>query len=247
MEETISLRELMETLKKRISLILFITLTAVIVSGGVSFFLLTPVYQSSTQLLVNQSKTEQPVINQGEIQTNLQLMKTYNVIIKSPAILEKVISELKLDMTTSQLNSKITVASEGDSQVLNLSVQDTDPNKAAEIANKTASVFQNEIPTIMNVNNVSVLAKAEIGENQSPIKPKPLLNIAIAMVVGLMVGVGIAFLLEYLDNTVKTEQEVEKLLGLPVLGSITRIKDQEEKRTSRMQRKSSVRGETVGS
>jgi capsular polysaccharide biosynthesis protein len=247
MEETISLRELMDTLKKRISLILFITLTAVIVSGGVSFFLLTPVYQSSTQLLVNQSKSEQPVINQGEIQTNLQLMKTYNVIIKSPAILEKVISELDLNMTTSDLNSKITVASEGDSQVLNLSVQDTDPNKAAEIANKTASVFQNEIPEIMNVNNVSILAKAEVGENQSPIKPKPLLNVAIAMVVGLMAGVGIAFLLEYLDNTVKTEQEVEKLLGLPVLGSITRIKDQEDQKTSRMQRKSRVRGETVGS
>lgn len=247
MEETISLRELMDTLKKRISLILFITLTAVIVSGGVSFFLLTPVYQSSTQLLVNQSKSEQPVINPGEIQTNLQLIKTYNVIIKSPTILDKVIADLDLDMNTAQLNSKITVNSEGESQVINLAVQDTDPKTAADIANKTAAVFQNEIPKIMNVDNVSILAKAEVGEKQSPIKPKPLLNIAIAMVVGLMAGVGIAFLLEYLDNTVKTEQEVEKLLGVPVLGSITRIEDQELQKTSRSQRKSRVRGETVGS
>jgi capsular polysaccharide biosynthesis protein len=247
MEETISLRELMETLRKRLSLILFITLTAVIVSGGVSFFLLTPVYQSSTQLLVNQSKSEQPAINPGEIQTNLQLMKTYNVIIKSPTILEKVIDDLELDMTASQLNSNITVGSEGESQVLNLSVQDTDPKKAAEIANTTATVFQNEIPKIMNVDNVSILAKAEVGEKQSPIKPKPLLNIAIAMVVGLMAGVGIAFLLEYLDNTVKTEQDVEKLLGVPVLGSITRIEDQELQKISRSERKSRVRGETLGS
>jgi capsular polysaccharide biosynthesis protein len=247
MEETISLRELMDTLKKRISLILFITLTAVIVSGGVSFFLLTPVYQSSTQLLVNQSKSEQPVINPGEIQTNLQLIKTYNVIIKSPTILDKVIADLDLDMNTAQLNSKITVNSEGESQVINLAVQDTDPKTAAEIANKTAAVFQNEIPKIMNVDNVSILAKAEVGEKQSPVKPKPLLNIAIALVVGLMVGVGIAFLLEYLDNTVKTEQDVEKLLGVPVLGSITRIEDQELQKTSRSQRKSRVRGETVGS
>jgi capsular polysaccharide biosynthesis protein len=247
MEETISLRELMDTLKKRISLILFITLTAVIVSGGVSFFLLTPIYQSSTQLLVNQSKSEQPAINPGEIQTNLQLMKTYNVIIKSPTILDKVIDDLGLDMTASQLNSKITVGSEGESQVLNLSVQDTDPKKAAEIANTTATVFQNEIPKIMNVDNVSILAKAEVGEKQAPIKPKPLLNIAIAMVVGLMAGVGIAFLLEYLDNTVKTEQDVEKLLGVPVLGSITRIQDQELQKTSRSERKSRVRGETLGS
>ncbi|MGM0842305.1 MAG: YveK family protein [Bacillota bacterium] len=246
MEETISLRELMDTLKKRMQLIIFITLTAILVSGGVSYFLLTPVYQSSTQLLVNQAKSDQPVLNQGEIQANLQLMKTYNVIIKSPTILEKVITDLNLDMTSSQLNEKITVGSESDSQVINLSVQDTDPEKAAEIANKTASVFQNEIPNIMNVDNVSILAKAEVGEKQSPIKPKPVLNIAIAAVVGLMLGIGLAFLLEFLDNTIKTEQEVEKLLGVPVLGSITRIDDQHEKKTSRMDRKSSVRGETIG-
>jgi len=246
MEETISLRELMDTLKKRMQLIILITLTAILVSGGVSYFLLTPVYQSSTQLLVNQSKSDQPAYNPGEIQTNLQLMKTYNVIIKSPTILEKVINDLDLKLTTAQLNSKITVGSEGESQVINLSVQDTDPKKAAEIANKTASVFQNEIPNIMNVDNVSILAKAEVGEKQSPIKPKPVLNIAIAAVVGLMIGVGLAFLLEFLDNTIKTEQEVEKLLGVPVLGSITRIEDQHEKKTSRMDRKSSVRGETIG-
>jgi capsular polysaccharide biosynthesis protein len=248
MEETISLRELMETLRKRMQFILMITLTAVIVSGGVSFFLLTPVYQSSTQLLVNQSKSDQPAYNIGEIQTNLQLINTYNVIMKSPAILEKVIADLDLKLTATQLNSKLTVASEKDSQVINLSVQDTDPKKAAAIANKTAEVFQEEIVKIMNVNNVSILAKAEVGEDTSPIKPKPLLNIAIAMVVGLMAGVGIAFLLEFLDNTIKTEQEVEKLLGLPVLGSITRIKDQEEKAKSRaQQRRSRLRGERVGS
>ncbi|MGG3915950.1 YveK family protein [Rossellomorea vietnamensis] len=246
MEETISLRELMDTLKKRMKLILLITLTAIIVSGGVSFFLLTPIYQSSTQLLVNQSKSEQPAYNPGEIQTNLQLINTYNVIMKSPAILEKVISDLNLKMTASELNEKLTVASEKDSQVINLSVQDTDPYKAAKIANKTAEVFQNEIVKIMNVDNVSILAKAEVGENQSPIKPKPLLNVAIAMVVGLMIGVGLAFLLEFLDNTIKTEQEVEKLLELPVLGSITRISDKEEKENSRSQRNARVRGESIG-
>jgi capsular polysaccharide biosynthesis protein len=247
MEETISLRELMETLQKRIRLIILITLTAVLVSGAVSFFLLTPVYQSSTQLLVNQSKSEQPAYNPGEIQTNLQLINTYTVILKSPAILEKVISDLDLDLNVSQLTSKITVGSENESQVMNLSVQDTDPKLAATIANKTAEVFQNEIPKIMNVDNVSILAKAEVGEKQAPIKPKPFLNIAIAAVVGLMIGVGLAFLLEFLDNTIKTEHEVEKLLGVPVLGSIARISEQDEKKAGRgADRNSRVRGEKVG-
>ncbi|MGF2618150.1 capsular biosynthesis protein [Rossellomorea vietnamensis] len=246
MEETISLKELMGTLKKRIRLIILITLTAIVVSGAVSFFLLTPIYQSSTQLLVNQSKSDQPEYDVNDIRTNLELINTYNVIIKSPAILDKVAENLNMERGT--LNSKITVGSENQSQVLTVSVTDPDPNQAAEIANEVAAVFQEEIPNIMNVDNVSVLAQAEVGENQSPIKPQPVLNIAIAMVVGLMASVGLAFLLEYLDNTIKTEQDVEKILGLPVLGSITTINDEEaEKISSRTDRKSRGRGESVGS
>jgi capsular polysaccharide biosynthesis protein len=223
MEETISLKDLMQTLKKRLNLILTITLLAILVSGVISYFFLTPIYQSSTQLLVNQSKDEQAMYNYNEVQTNLQLINTYNVIIKSPAILDLVIKELKLDMSFGELNNNITVASEKNSQVVNISVQHPDAKRAAKIANKTAEVFTREISQIMNVDNVSILAKAQVGEKQSPIKPKPLLNIAIALVVGLMAGVGLAFLLEYFDNTIKTEQDIEKVLGMPVLGVITTI------------------------
>ncbi|MCM3663658.1 Wzz/FepE/Etk N-terminal domain-containing protein [Mesobacillus subterraneus] len=223
MEETINLKDLLQTLKKRLNLILTITLLAILVSGVISYFFLTPIYQSSTQLLVNQSKNEQTMYNYNEVQTNLQLINTYNVIIKSPAILDLVIKELKLDMSTGELNNKVTVASEKNSQVVNISVQDPNAKRAANIANKTAEVFTREISQIMNVDNVSILAKAQVGEKQSPIKPKPLLNIAIALVVGLMAGVGLAFLLEYFDNTIKTEQDIEKLLGMPVLGVITTI------------------------
>ncbi|MGY6213120.1 YveK family protein [Cytobacillus firmus] len=221
MEETISLKELLQTLRKRLLLILSITFVAVLVSGIVSFYFLTPIYQSSTQFLVNQAKDDQPVYNPGEIQTNLQLINTYNVIIKSPAILDIVKNTLDLDMTTEQLNSKITVGSQTDSQVVAITVQDADPKMAADIANTTVNVFQREIKEIMNVDNVSILAKAEV--NSSPVKPNPYLNIAIATVVGLMAGVGLAFLLEYFDNTVKNEQDIERNLDLPVLGVISII------------------------
>lgn len=249
MEETISLKELFEILKKRLSLIISITLMAALVSGVVSYFFLTPIYQASTQILVNQAKDEQAMYNPGQVQTNLQLINTYNVIIKSPAILDIVVEELDLDMTASQLNEKITVGSEKDSQVVNLSVQDPNPKKAALIANKTAEIFQNEIVKIMNVDNVSILAKAEVSENPSPIKPKPLLNMAIALVVGLMAGVGLAFLLEYLDNTVKNEQEIENLIGVPVLGVIAEMDESDviSSKSKRTERQAKLRGETVGS
>jgi capsular polysaccharide biosynthesis protein len=249
MEETISLKELLATLKKRLVMIILITMTAGLVSGIVSYFFLTPIYQASTQILVNQAKNDQAAYNYNEVQTNLQLINTYNVIIKSPAILDKVSDELKLDLTAAQLNGKITVASEKDSQVVNISVQDESAENAANIANKTAEVFQTEISKIMNVDNVSVLAKATVAENQSPIKPQPLLNVAIAIIVGLMAGVGLAFLLEYFDNTVKNEQDIEKILGLPILGVIATIDNQkmdELKKRKAVGSRSSERGESIG-
>ncbi|MCM3763944.1 YveK family protein [Neobacillus niacini] len=249
MEETISLKELFETLKKRLLLIISITAIAGLVSGVVSYFFLTPIYQASTQILVNQAKNDQAFYSPSEVQTNLQLINTYNVIIKSPAILDKVADDLDLGVNARQLNEKINVGSEKDSQVVNISVQDPSPDTAALIANKTAEVFQKEITNIMNVDNVSILAKAEVAENPSPIKPRPLMNVAIAIVVGLMAGVGIAFLLEYFDNTIKNEQDVEKELELPILGIIAQIDDQklEELKARRAARNSRVRGETIGS
>lgn len=229
MEETISLQELFKTIRKRLSLIAFITAIAITISGVVSFAILTPIYQASTQILVNQEKQDASSFNAQDIQTDLQLINTYNVIIKSSAILSKVIEELNLDMTAEELNGQITVSSEQNSQVLSIAVKNPDPKVAVEIANTTASVFQEEIQVLMNVDNVNVLAAAELGENPSPIKPNPMLNMAIAAVIGLMLGVGLAFLLEYLDTTMKTEQDIEDLLELPILGLISPIPDEDVK------------------
>ncbi|OIK10589.1 capsular biosynthesis protein [Bacillus sp. MUM 116] len=249
MEETISLQELLQTLKKRLRLILSITFLAVLISGVVSYVFLTPIYQASTQLLVNQTKSKENLYNYNEVQTNLQLINTYNVIIKSPAILDLVIKDLNLKMTVKELNKKITVQNETNSQVVNLSVQDPDLAKAAKIANKIAAIFQEKIVKVMNVDNVSILSKATVAENPDPIKPRPLLNIAIALVVGLMAGAGLAFLLEYLDNTVKDEQEIEKLVGLPVLGVIAEMDDKKINAMNQMRpdKNARLRGETLGS
>ncbi|ALC89187.1 hypothetical protein AM500_04825 [Bacillus sp. FJAT-18017] len=237
MEETISLKELLATLRKRLSLIVITTLAAVLIAGIASYFFMTPIYQASSQILVNQEKKDAAAYNAGDIQTNLQLINTYKGIIVGHAILDLVIDEMNLDMSYETLKSKISVSTEQDSQLMNIVVQDEDPKRAADIANKTAVVFQKEIPGIMSVDNVSILAKATVQDGQAPVKPQPLLNIAIALVVGLMAGVGIAFLLEYFDNTIKTEQDVEKLLELPVLGSIP-VFDEPTSKQQRTERKS---------
>ncbi|MDM5313182.1 YveK family protein [Peribacillus frigoritolerans] len=222
MEETISITDIFKTLKKRWKLIMLLTLIAALISGSLSYFLLTPIYQSSTQILVNQKQSENQ-LDSTQIRSNIDMINTFSVIIKSPAILEKVIEELELGQSVDQLSQKITINSQENSQVFSLTVQDSNPTKAVEIANTVSSIFQKEIKDIMKVDNVSILAKAEIKENPTPVKPNPLLNIAIAVVVGLMAGIGLAFLLEYLDNTIKDEDDIERLLDLPLLGSIQKI------------------------
>ncbi|MBY0196845.1 capsular biosynthesis protein [Priestia megaterium] len=252
MEERMGLLDFLQVLRKRLWLIALITIIAATISAIISFFVLTPVYQANTQILVNQAKSEQQLYNAGAVQTNVQLISTYNDIIKSPAILDKVIEKLKLESTAKSLSGQIQVTSSENSQVAQITVQDTNPKRATEIANTTASVFQKEVPKIMNMNidNVSILSKADVAASKSPVKPQPILNIAIALVIGLMLGIGLSFLLEYLDNTINTEQDIENFLELPVMGVITNIKD--VPKTTNVQRpdvtaRVSKRGETFGS
>ncbi|MBZ5202051.1 capsular biosynthesis protein [Planomicrobium chinense] len=225
MEETISLQELFATLKKRLVLIIGLTVIAILIAGVVSYNFLTPIYQTNTQILVNQEKTDISQLTNQNIQTDLQLINTYSVIIKSPAILDQVSEQLDLGLSVEALTNKITVTNAEQSQVVNISVQDPDPAIAVDIANTTAAVFQEEIQELMKVDNVSILSPAVVKENPSPVAPNPMLNMAIAAVVGLMLGVGIAFLLEYLDTSLKNEQDIEDVLGIPLLGVISPIKE----------------------
>lgn len=226
MEETISLKEIFEVIKKRLLLIISFTIGAALIAAVVSFFVLTPIYQSNTQFIVNQSKqdeTGQIQVDTNTIRTNVELINTYSVIIKSSAILDEVIEELNLPYTSGQLASNINVSSEQNSQVVTVSVKDPNPQRATEIANTTVSIFQDRIPDLMNVDNVNILSEAVTPANPSPVEPKPTLNIAIAIVLGLMIGVGVAFLLEYLDTTIRTEEDIEKNLGLTIIGVISTI------------------------
>lgn len=228
-------------------MILVIAFGAAIVSAIFSFFIMTPIYQSSTQILVNQKKQEGTAIQFNEVQTNIQLTYTYKVIIKSPVILDQVKEKLGLNITTQELNKQIEVTNEKDSQVVLVTTKDKNPKMARDIANTTAEVFKNEVAKIMSIDNVTVLSKAEIVEKQAPIKPNPMLNIIIAFVVGLIASVGMAFLLEYLDNTVKKEEDVEKVLGLPVLGIVARMDEETMNVKSHAPSSRKVRGQTIGS
>ncbi|MGB2991137.1 MAG: Wzz/FepE/Etk N-terminal domain-containing protein [Paenisporosarcina sp.] len=242
MEDAFSLQEIFQIIRKKILLIFSITFLTAIISGVISYYYLTPIYESSTQLLISQDSNE-PLSGVRDIQTDLQLINTYNIIIKSSAILDLVKKELAIEnMTTESLNKKINVISEGDSQVVTITVQDPDPSIARDIANSTADIFQREIVNLMNIDNVSILTKANASDGQKPVKPQALLNVAISIVIGIMLSIGIAFLLEYLDNTITSEQDIEKLLSLPVIGSISSMEKKEQNKIARLKKKQLKKG-----
>lgn len=223
-----NLQDILKIVKKRTRLIGLLTILAILVSGIVSLFLVTPQYETTTQILVSRSQSNSAELANEDVQTDLQLINTYSDIIKSPAILEQVKLTLGLPDSLSELSQKITVSASENSQVLNISATDEEPGTAVRIANTTAEVLIADIPKLMNVENVSILYAAVLNENASPIKPDILLNLMIAAAIGLLIGVSAAFLFEYLDTTIKNSQDVKTSLGIPVLGLISPISAQEK-------------------
>lgn len=227
MEAAIQLSDGIKILKRHIFLILLMMVVFAGATIAVSYFVLTPIYKAETQILVNQKyEKEGQYLSSQQIDADLQLINTYNVIIKSPVILSKVIDELELKSTPEKLTEQISVSSANNSQVLTVQVEDKNAEKAVEIANTVAQVFEKEVPSLMKVDNINILSAAKLGENSKPVKPNKLLNTGIATIIGLMLGIGIAILIETFDTRIKSEQDIEEILGnIPVIGLVSPIID----------------------
>lgn len=244
----IELKDYIRILRKRLILILSIVLVVTVATAVVSIFVMKPVYEASTKIIVTKEDktTGTNGVDLNTINSNIQLINTYKEIIKTPRIMDLVAQEYpEFELSASELTNKVEVSSVNQTQVMTLKVLDTSYARAAEIVNATSEVFQNEIPTIMKVDNVSILNQANPEADPAPVKPNKLLNIAISFVVSLMLGVGIAFLLEYLDDTIKSEDDITKILGLPTLTMIGKIRqDDMEKKTSKRRKGQTANGTT---
>lgn len=203
----INLKEIFLVIKRRVwVLVVTIVLTTLLgfVYGVTNTT--TLLYQSSTRIIVG---------------ADAELMKTLQVIIRDSTILEKVIEKLDLNRSPELLANQITVQSLDESKVVSISVVDSDPKQAAVIANTTAEVFKNEIPIIMGFSDVKNLSPAKI--NLNPINEERNKATIIGLVFGFFAGLGLVFLLDSMDDTVKSERDIEDYLDLPVIGQISKM------------------------
>ncbi len=217
MEETIDLSKLFLILKKNMKYLIILPIVFLVLSMVVTFVFMTPKYSSSTQVLVNQKETDNQMMAQ-QVQSNLQLVNTYSEIIKSPRILDKVSKNLKGKYSSNEISGMLTVSNQAESQILNIAVENESREAASKVANEIAKVFSKDVSKIMNVDNVSILSKADTEGNQ--ISPQPLVNSVVGIFLGLIVALIIIFLKEMLDKRIKTEEDVTEILDLPVLGTI---------------------------
>ncbi|WP_270912377.1 Wzz/FepE/Etk N-terminal domain-containing protein [Staphylococcus saprophyticus] len=217
MEETIDLSKLFTILKKNMKYLIILPIVFLALSMVITFVFMTPKYSSSTQVLVNQKETDNEMMAQ-QVQSNLQLVNTYSEIIKSPRILDKVSKNLKGKYSSKEISGMLTVSNQAESQILNIAVENESREAASKVANEIANVFSKDVSKIMNVDNVSILSKADTKGKQ--ISPQPFVNSVVSIFLGLIVALILIFLKEMLDKRIKTEEDVAEILDLPVLGTI---------------------------
>lgn len=218
-EEVIDLREYLSIIKKKWFIMAILCAVCVAASAVYSFFIAKPVYQAETTLIVKTEKTEGTnSLSNDQVMVSQKLALTYGEIIKSRKVLDEVIKNLDLKESNGSLASKISVSTVTDTQIIKVSVQDTNKSNVAKIANEIPKVFAKEAIRIADANGVEVIDKAQTPVN--PVSPNKKMNILIAGVLGVMIGLFIIILIEFLNNKIKTPQDIEKELGLPLLGVI---------------------------
>lgn len=221
-EEEISLSELFGIIKPYI---IYIILFGIIL--GLGSFLVTkvaiaPTYQSDATMIINNRKDDgQNAITSDEINTARNLASVYSIIIKSDAVMIPVISELGTDLTPAQLANMISVSSVDSTQIIRISVKSTDPEFAREVAQEIVNIAPTIIVEMVEAGSARVVSYPQTPT--APVAPNVKMNTLVAFMLGIMLSVGFVFVRYMMDKTFRTQEDIEKLLGIPVIGVIPNV------------------------
>ena len=233
--EELDIIELLYALKNKVKYIIVTVLICAVLGLVYSKFLVTPMYRSSTTFVLSKSTDSttpndinqtSEAITQNDVTLNSKLVSTYSEIIKSKSIAKEVINSLGLDMSVEEFTSKVSVTSKDDTELIEITVSNSDAKLSADIANSLAEVFREKVNQIYKIDNLSVIDIAE--PSSLPYNIGTVKNIVIFALIGLILSCGVIFLIVYFDDTVKDEKDIETLLNIPVIASIPKLEDNEE-------------------
>ena len=220
-EEYINISEILDALKKRYKIIIAITLAFTIIAALVSFFVIKPKYEVTTKLFIGKEQSKTQDFNSNDITMYQKLLSTYAEVVTTNDLVEKAIEKGKIDETAKDVKEGLKVTPRADTQILEISYTGTNKEEAVDIVENITDQFIKESKKLIPNGNIKIIQKAKMPEK--PVSPNKKLNILIAFVLGLMVSIGLSLLLEFMDNTYKSKEELEKVVDLPVLGVIPEL------------------------
>lgn len=217
-DENINIRDILEALKKKWQLIVSITLAATIIATVVSFFVIKPKYEASTRLFIGKTTGEEDKYSSSDIVMYQNMLKSYAEAIKTNDLVSRAFKDSELDVDAKSALSGLTVTPMAATQILSITYTGEDKQEAKDVIQAISDEFVIYSKELYSNANVEIIEKVTLPE--SPISPNKKLNIAMAFVVGLIIGSGIAVMIAMLDSTFKDKEKLEEILGVPVLGVI---------------------------
>lgn len=227
--EELDLQEILYSFKKKIGIIIIITMLGAALGFLYSKFLVKPMYKASTTLVLAKSAsagngaTSSDSITQNDITLNQKLISTYGEIVKSRVVARSVINSEKLDMDIDKFISNISVSSKEGTEILEIIVKNDTPELSARLANSLAESFSQKVKEVYNIDNVSIIDEAEIPDE--PYNMDTIKNIVMFGLGSFGVVCVIIFLATYFNNTVKNDEELERILGIKVLAVIPKVEN----------------------
>lgn len=221
-EEVIRIEDIASMLKKRWKMIIFVTLSLTIISAIVNFFIILPKYEASTKVFIgkekNQINVEEQTYNYNDIEMYQKLIKTYAEVIQTNDLIEKAVDLESLGLKSEDILKNLKVIPRADTQILELNYTDKDKILSKDILDSITAEFIKLSKELIPNGNIKIIESVKIPEN--PVSPNKIMNISIVFLIGLIMSLGLSFLLEFIDNTFKNKEQMEEILGLPVLGVI---------------------------
>ena len=216
--ETIDLKDLFDYYKSKLGVVILFVVLVGILGCLYGLFIQKPMYKSSTSIVLISEAKDNSQLTYNDVSVNQNLVSTYSEIVKSKRVLGQVINNLNLNYTYGTLSDNIEVSSVTGTQIIKITVTDENSKTAMKVANEIGKVFAKEIPELYNISNVNILDTAE--------QPSSAYNVnitkqsAISLLAGLVLGLGVVFVMYYFDRSVKNASQIEDKLKLPVLATV---------------------------
>ncbi|GGB41494.1 YveK family protein [Fictibacillus barbaricus] len=216
MEQRIDLKKFLRILKNRAVTILVTTLFVTSIAVIASMYFVKTSYEATEYIIVGKEQNENSYTENQEL---IRILASAVDLIKSPIVLNAVRTELGDQESLKELEEKISVQNNKDSQIIHIVIKESDPERSKRIAYVVGNVSVQKLNDLLNVKNLKIVSKSESDISVKQVGD-PLFNIAIGLFAGLFLGIGLGMLKEHLDHSIQDASEVEQLLGLPVLGHV---------------------------